>query len=866
MEKAMFNLIMNSIILRIPFSIMESVLLMPIRINFHNNIKTMSKQISIALLLTIMATMLFSVNNIDESQNGYEFEFPYNHANYTTYQTLSSSNLELCYDENYFEDMTGSGYVLTSHNENELLSLTLCFDCLEKGDYIITLSIDDNAFVKDETITVSSTPLLFDIYGVSYGLHDLRIEVCNDDSLMVLYDNINIYHAKHGMVFQNLWGDQLIFLNQPSSALGKVALFVEGFDVSLDGDSFFIKKIAEEWIDNGLDDCGVAFFKFADATRDARDNAMSVLAATHFINNRFNQNRYFMEGISLFGFSMGGVISRYALAFAEDRGINHYCNQYISLDAPHRGAALNEDIQTMVKDIKNYLNSNWFMFNRYSTKFNDIKNQITSLNNKMESLAAKQLIRRNIHAEPSTHTYTNGSTSYLNFFSEINEEERDIYAPNIALLNYDSSYNNSKPGFPYKQNKISSMSYVNGSLLCSGETASNTGFGDYHIKIFPRKTIVNIIDQYAYDTQPGSVLDEYLPKNNDQGSLFKVEFEQRYAPVLVPTKSGLYLKENSVDGQNTIDTQFSISCFDEISVNTNIDVVQYLKKFTYFDEILYGNDPIAANRTVNDTDLSGRKWNHIHGIAGEVDGENMDSAIAWIKQIENRATAFITGIVVKADSDTTSGIDTLSINIQAYIENINANFPIHEDYVKVKPDGSWEIPYTLVRGSTLKLVFTADNHLPSIRYINVEYDLQNGAIIQPDPIVVMLQPASSLITVDCEGSSSHTRIQDAIDTAIDIVSSPDFAFEQIRINVMPGVYHEQNLDLTPLLEAGLADFELVGAGTVIIKGQNDHNPAINLDLRDSYLPEIIDGSYLIKNIQFVDCGTAIAYINECYSG
>src|SRR5690606_17227746 len=70
-----------------------------------------------------------------------------------------------------------------------------------------------------------------------------------------------------------------------------------------------------------------------------------------------------------------------------------------------------------------------------------------------------------------------------------------------------------------------------------------------------------------------------------------------------------------------------------------------------------------------------------------------------------------------------------------------------------------------------------------------------------------------------------------------------------------------NLSILP--EAGVANFTLEGVGEVIVKGRNNSALGINLDLRTSCVPEIIEGHYQIIGIKFEDFITGVAYFNEC---
>ena len=66
-------------------------------------------------------------------------------------------------------------------------------------------------------------------------------------------------------------------------------------------------------------------------------NAMSVIALINSLNQKLQQNGS-SENLVIVGPSMGGLVSRYALAYMEKHNMNHNCRLWVSFDAPHLGA------------------------------------------------------------------------------------------------------------------------------------------------------------------------------------------------------------------------------------------------------------------------------------------------------------------------------------------------------------------------------------------------------------------------------------------------------------------------------------------------------------------------------------------------
>ncbi|MEJ1730419.1 hypothetical protein SMA90_29255, partial [Escherichia coli] len=118
-------------------------------------------------------------------------------------------------------------------------------------------------------------------------------------------------------------------------------------------------------------------------------------------------------------------------AFAEEHNIKHYCTQFISLDSPQKGAYLSPSLQIMIKNLHDFFDGGslwhfpWNLMNSYKSK----RKMVNSLYKRIKSPAAKQLLRHNRWADPEGHTYAESSDNFLDFFSEINSEERNIFYP-----------------------------------------------------------------------------------------------------------------------------------------------------------------------------------------------------------------------------------------------------------------------------------------------------------------------------------------------------------------------------------------------------------------------------------------------------
>ncbi len=132
--------------------------------------------------------------------------------------------------------------------------------------------------------------------------------------------------------------------NDPS-ALNAI-VFSEGFDAYNTNPQEMYYSAAAELIaclrENGYD---VFLLDNYFGTQDIRNNAAVFASAVNFISSVYG-NELIVAG----GVSMGGIISRYALARAEQEGAPLPVHTFIAIDSPHQGAVVSEPLQNFKKD------------------------------------------------------------------------------------------------------------------------------------------------------------------------------------------------------------------------------------------------------------------------------------------------------------------------------------------------------------------------------------------------------------------------------------------------------------------------------------------------------------------------------------
>ena len=132
-------------------------------------------------------------------------------------------------------------------------------------------------------------------------------------------------------------------------------------------------------------------------------NAMAHVALYQHLNNTLLQNGS-SEELVIMGPSMGGQISRYALAYMEKHNIPHNTRLWVSVDSPHLGA----NIPIGMQAIMNLLDA-----------FGDSTAAADFYNNRLKSVAGnQQLIEQHLPYHLSDHL-NNGSTVRQQYLSNL---------------------------------------------------------------------------------------------------------------------------------------------------------------------------------------------------------------------------------------------------------------------------------------------------------------------------------------------------------------------------------------------------------------------------------------------------------------
>ena len=267
--------------------------------------------------------------------------------------------------------------------------------------------------------------------------YTVTVQVLRDGSYQVLHGSAPVVvladpdrnYAEATLVSGS--GDDLPgFLAGP---LDKPIVVVEGFDPTNESfPSYFVGELASKYVDEaqtisalqllasqGFD---VFFYNFEDAGRSVREHAMGLLGALQAIAEADGGSA--KAPTRVLGISMGGVVSRYALAWAEERGEEHGCDMFLSADAPQQGAWMSTNLQDFLKSVSQNFNSP----------------SVQELVFRLTQKAALQLLSYNVFDEetPTSAELIDGTEQYEGLFRELNDLNGDGYphrTVNIGLAN-----------------------------------------------------------------------------------------------------------------------------------------------------------------------------------------------------------------------------------------------------------------------------------------------------------------------------------------------------------------------------------------------------------------------------------------------
>ena len=161
-------------------------------------------------------------------------------------------------------------------------------------------------------------------------------------------------------------GDAYVYLAPGRTVLQNPVVMVEGFDLddTMDWDVIYELLNQQQMIETlraeGFD---AVVLDFDVATEPIQRNAFVLTELLALVNAEIGPART----TTLVGASMGGLVTRYALGWLEQQGIDHQVRTWISFDAPHLGAVIPLGLQHWLEFFQSDSESAAFLLNRLDT-------------------------------------------------------------------------------------------------------------------------------------------------------------------------------------------------------------------------------------------------------------------------------------------------------------------------------------------------------------------------------------------------------------------------------------------------------------------------------------------------------------------
>lgn len=289
--------------------------------------------------------------------------------------------------------------------------------------------------------------------------------------------------------FEGVYGSgrAYIYLADSTSTLTNPVIAVEGFDLdnSWDWDELYNHLNHENLLETirgeGYD---IVMLDFTDATDYIQRNSFVVVELIRQVQAMIDPEADFV----ISGASMGGLCSRYALAYMETYGLEHRARTFISFDAPNRGANIPLGIQY------------WLDF------FSGLSDAAADMLSSLNRPAARQMLVYHYTVPPgSTGEADSLRGELLSDFASIGEYPQNLRK--VAIAN-GSGYQTGQgfaPGDQIIQYEYEDLATtIRGNVWAVPDNTEQMIFDGYIRYLFlPTSMQVNVSGTKPYDNAPG---------------------------------------------------------------------------------------------------------------------------------------------------------------------------------------------------------------------------------------------------------------------------------------------------------------------------------------------------------------------------
>ena len=294
----------------------------------------------------------------------------------------------------------------------------------------------------------------------------------------------------------------------------------------------FLNNLLTEQDDQGESNYDVILVEFEDGADYIQKNAKLLQK----VIERVNDEKLCGYQNLILGLSMGGQVSRFALKYMEQEGIDHQCRQYISFDSPHIYANIPLAVQAFVYSGAHFLDNktaieNWYGLNRP---------------------AAIQMLKYNLMGEIESGSihYSHANYSYTLDASNLLTEHLEYIpfkssTPKANELREQYSVERSSLGFPEMVEKLA---------IANGSGIGENNFDSEVLAFLKNESQDIIFAPFTAFTQ--LIIDHIIENNEDE--FFKLKLNT------VGTEQQNIFEFNFFDGDNLE--------FNKVRVSNNTDL------------------------------------------------------------------------------------------------------------------------------------------------------------------------------------------------------------------------------------------------------------------------------------------------------
>lgn len=472
-----------------------------------------------------------------------------------TFRLLSSFLLQLTGlpIKNLVADFgTGASYNLITNSVISTTNPTITYTTSGKKDFIFTVTFNDNTteileatmdivFSNSSTakLTVSGFPLEEDFVN--------NAGITSSTPGNIAFQGYNETSATKGTLEYRTYYNLVTNNGSIAPKINKPIIILDGYDpgdgrkiyngsIGYDPDKKSLYELMTYDPDNSLFTDNninlvdllrsapygfdVILVNFQNGADYVERNAMALVALLNRENQKLIANGS-TEKISIIGPSMGGLVSRYALAYMEKNGLNHNTKLWVSFDSPHLGANIPIGAQENL------------YFYGYKGRQDQAK---IKFDENFRSPAARQMLIEQLDGKHETSPYPTDLWRTENPNGQNNNSPfRQQFQANL-----NSNGLNGSNGYPQNLRKIA---LINGTT--NGATTNNAGNKFLELAAF---TIIKYGQIFGTSIQTkikvASIDDSFLQNSGSLGQTFS-------GKVTIKRTGGLEVQNGSISRTNT---------------------------------------------------------------------------------------------------------------------------------------------------------------------------------------------------------------------------------------------------------------------------------------------------------------------------